>query len=214
MPRKARLLQLSRKIHLYFGLFISPALLFFAFSGALQTLGYHEPSSNYKPPAWMAVLGQIHKKQTSVVPVRRGGPAEPGHSDPLRAGTGAPALSAETPVRPEPSGDPSPHQHPARIHQTAGPGVATPPAAPGDQDAARPAPLRSGPAPGGQPPVTLQAKQKQHLPLKIFFVLVSLGLFTSTVTGIYMSYKYDRNKILLTVVLLAGLVIPLLLLRL
>jgi hypothetical protein len=41
-----------------------------------------------------------------------------------------------------------------------------------------------------------------------------LGLFTSTLTGLYMSYKYTRKKWLVTAVLTAGLAIPGLLLLL
>jgi hypothetical protein len=63
-------------------------------------------------------------------------------------------------------------------------------------------------------PAPLASKQKQHLPMKIFFLLVALGLFTSTLTGIYMAYKYDRNKLLVTAVLIAGLAVPSLLLTL
>src|SRR6201996_2855145 len=79
-------LRLFRKTHLYFGLFISPALLFFAFTGAVQTLSLHEAAgSSYKPPAVLAELGQLHKKQTTVLPVRKapeGGAArEAGHGD-------------------------------------------------------------------------------------------------------------------------------------
>src|SRR6201994_2645495 len=112
--RKSRTtLRLFRKIHLYFGLFISPALLFFAFTGAIQTLSLHEAAgSSYKPPAILAQLGQLHKKQTATMPVRKA--PEPGsaHAD-----------------------------HP---------------------DAAE----KPGKAP--QPTMTLAAKQKQHLPMKIF----------------------------------------------
>lgn len=46
------------------------------------------------------------------------------------------------------------------------------------------------------------------LPLKIFFLVVSAGLFTSTTTGLYMSYKYGRNKVLLAVLFIAGIVVP------
>jgi hypothetical protein len=148
-----------RKTHLYVGLFISPALLFFAFTGAVQTLSLHEAAgSSYKPPAVLAELGQLHKKQTTVMPVRKapeGGVAhDAGHGD-----------------------------HAA--NQT---GVA-------------------------QPAVTLAGKQKQHLPMKIFFLLVAVGLLMSTVTGIYMSYKYERNWMLVTGTLMTGVVMPLLLLK-
>ena len=57
------------------------------------------------------------------------------------------------------------------------------------------------------------APQKSHLPMKIFFLLVAIGLLTSTVTGIYMSYKYERNGLLVTGTLVAGVVAPLLLLK-
>ncbi len=48
--------------------------------------------------------------------------------------------------------------------------------------------------------------------MKIFFLLVAIGLFTSTLTGIYMSYKFIRNKLVVTALLIAGTIIPLLLL--
>ncbi len=148
-------LKLFRKIHLYFGIFISPMLLFFAFTGAVQTFSLHETTqgSSYKPPAWLVTLGQIHKKQTSVVPVRKQRPAD------------APK--------------------------------------PAKADASAPTPA---PKPIDAPP------QKSHLPLKIFFLIVAIGLFTSTLTGIYMAYKYNQSKLVVTALLLAGAIIPLLLL--
>ncbi len=179
MPSKSLLL-LARKTHLYFGLFIAPALLFFAFTGAMQTLSLHEAAGTaYKPPAVLAIWGQIHKKQTWVLPARRP-PASDNHRDSPASATGTPA----------------------RIGSGAGS------AAEGPKFSAAPAG-----SPGGQPPVTLAGKQRQHLPLKLFFVLVSIGLFTSTLTGVYMAYKYDRNKILVTGILVAGAVLPIMLLR-
>jgi hypothetical protein len=156
----ATTLRLFRKTHLYFGLFISPALLFFAFTGAVQTLSLHEAAgSSYKPPAVLAELGQLHKKQTTVMPVRK-------------APEGGAAQEAGRP------------NHAATPSSTA------------------------------QPAVTLAGKQKQHLPMKIFFLAVAVGLLTSTATGVYMSYKYERNKLLVTGTLLAGVLVPLLLLKL
>ena len=145
-------LKLFRKIHLYFGIFIAPMLLFFAFTGAVQTFSLHETTqgSSYKPPTWLVTLGQIHKKQTSVVPVRKQRPPD------------APKLAKA--------------------------------------DAA------PAPKPVDAPP------QKSHLPLKIFFLIVAIGLFTSTLTGIYMAYKYNQSKLVVTALLLAGAIIPLLLL--
>jgi Ni,Fe-hydrogenase I cytochrome b subunit len=155
MSKSHTLMKYVRLIHLYLGVFVAPALIFFAFTGALQTFSLHETTrgSSYKPPAWIVTLGQLHKKQTTVVPVRK-------------------------PPTPEKSAGPSDKSQSGSI---------TP---------AQPAP----------------AAQKPHsLPLKIFFLVVSIGLFTSTSTGLYMSYKYIRNRRLVTAVLIAGTIIPIIL---
>lgn len=167
MPQNS-LLKLSRQVHLYFGLLISPALIFFAFTGCYQTLGLHEGSANYKPPVILASLAQIHKKQTYLLPVRR-------------SPEGARPQSSSSPVNvPGPDG-----QQPTRHHADSSPQA--PSGAQGDRPdksaAGVPARLPGSDARPAQQPLTLQAKQKQHLPLKVFFVLVSLGLFTSTITG-------------------------------
>jgi hypothetical protein len=51
------------------GLFFSPAILFFAFSGAVQTFNLHEVNTHtgYVPPTWVVEMAQIHKKQTTVL---------------------------------------------------------------------------------------------------------------------------------------------------
>ena len=155
-------LKCTRVTHLYFGVFIAPALLFFAFTGALQTFSLHETTrgSNYKPPAWAVTLAQIHKKQTFVVPVRKLPPPE----KPSDEAAAAPSARASAP----PAGVPSP---------------------------------ASTPAP----------KPHNAMPLKIFFLIVSIGLFASTLSGLYMSYKYIHNKILITVTLITGIVLPVIL---
>jgi len=165
MSSSHRFLKSLRLIHLYTGVFIAPALLFFAFTGALQTFSLHETTrgSSYKPPAWAVTLGQIHKKQTPVVPVRKPPPPD------KQADKG-------TPEKAQPS-------------------------------------TTSQPAPVEAPKPTGEAASKSHnpLPLKCFFLLVSIGLFVSTLTGLYMSYKYLRNRRLITVILLCGIVFPVLL---
>jgi cytochrome b subunit of formate dehydrogenase len=65
----------------------------------------------------------------------------------------------------------------------------------------------SGKASAGSP----DRPVRHTLPLKIFFVIVSLSFFSSVLTGIYMSYKYSRNKLLVSSVLLTGVVVPILL---
>lgn len=159
-----------RLVHLYLGTFIAPSLLFFAFTGALQVFSLHETTrgSNYVPPRWAVVLGQIHKKQTAIVPVRN--PPPPG----ARRSDAPDARRADTP-------DAKKADSPA----AGGPRAAEPSA----------------------PPPTPQ-KARHPLPLKIFFALVSVGLLSSVISGIYMSYKYTRPKVVISLLLVAGTLIP------
>jgi hypothetical protein len=159
MSKSHATLKFLRKVHLYIGIFATPALLFFAITGAMQTFSLHETTqgSDYKPPAWIATLAQLHKKQTTVVPVRKARPADKGPEGANAAGRKADGFS-----RPEPAAPATP--------------------------------------------------QKRHLPMKIFFLLVSVSLLLSTLTGIYMAYKYSRGWLVLTGLLAAGIVVPLLLL--
>jgi hypothetical protein len=57
-------MKIIRQLHFYLGLFFAPSILFFAFTGALQTFSLHEnkePGSNH--PEWIAALAEIHKDQ-------------------------------------------------------------------------------------------------------------------------------------------------------
>lgn len=54
--------------------------------------------------------------------------------------------------------------------------------------------------------------KKNLLPMKIFFVLVALGLLVSTLSGLYMAWRYSRKPRLFGAVLSAGVAVPLLLL--
>jgi len=156
MLRPSSTLKLVRQLHLYLGVFITPALLFFAFTGALQSLNLHETQtgSSYKPASWIVHLAQLHKKQTTIVPARKPRPEEF-----VKAGS-------DKAARPS---DPN-------LKSSASPAI------------------------------------PRHLPMKFFFVLVSLGLAISSLSGLYMSYKYTRRKLVIAGLLLAGIVVPLLLL--
>ena len=67
-------LRTIRLLHRYLGLLFSPAILFFAFSGALQTLNLHSANARtgYVPPTWVVEMAQIHKKQTTNLPKPKG----------------------------------------------------------------------------------------------------------------------------------------------
>jgi hypothetical protein len=78
-------------------------------------------------------------------------------------------------------------------------------------DAPKPdAPKPDAPA---APPAKLSALPVlTNLPMRFFFGLVAISLFTSTLTGLYMGWMYNRSKPLVAGVFLGGIAIPLLLL--
>jgi hypothetical protein len=149
------MLKFVRLTHMYLGVFLAPSILFFAFTGALQSFSLHEShSANYTPPSWLVHMSQMHKNQTFYVPPRPTPPPKP-------------VSAAKLP-----------------------PPAAKPTATPG-QPAAR----------------DLHAPS----PMKFFFVFVALGLVISTCLGLYMSYKFNRNKVAVTLTLVAGIAVPALL---
>ena len=144
----AALLKTVRLIHMYLGVFLAPSILFFAFTGALQSFSLHESHrANYTPPTWLLHLAQMHKNQTLEIPVKK--PAPP------------------------------------TALQTAPP---KPPA----------------PKPAGPPAKDIHAPS----PMKFYFLFVALGLVVSTLLGLYMSYKFNRNRTAVTGTLLAGIIVP------
>ena len=94
MPLPHRLIRIVRAGHLYLGVFTAPMLLFLAFTGGLQTFGLHEASrgSDYTPPAWLAAVAQLHKKQTLVVAPKRPRPASVEARAPAPGTTHAPVV--------------------------------------------------------------------------------------------------------------------------
>src|SRR3954464_5258966 len=49
-----------RSLHYYLGVFFAPSIIFFAFSGALQTFSLHEGDNHAK---WIEQMGEVHKNQ-------------------------------------------------------------------------------------------------------------------------------------------------------
>jgi hypothetical protein len=72
-------------------------------------------------------------------------------------------------------------------------------------DAPKPNPPKPSEAPSTPP-------APNALPMKIFFAATALALVVSTCTGLFMSWKYARRKVVFGGVFLAGVVCPLLLL--
>jgi hypothetical protein len=69
---KGTTLRSLRQWHHYIGVFLAPAVLFFAFSGLIQVLGWQD-LRNPPPAGWVSAIAGIHKKQA--LPKPR--PAEP-----------------------------------------------------------------------------------------------------------------------------------------
>jgi hypothetical protein len=154
-------LHFFRKTHLYIGVFTAPAIVFFALTGALQTFSLHETArdGSYKPAQWILLLAQMHKKQTTQIPVRKAPP------QPAPVTVSAEKKSEEK--KPDPA----------------------------------PAPPQPRP-------------QHNLLPLRVFFLVVAVSLFASTLSGLYLAWRYRRDRILATALLIAGIVVPILLMQL
>jgi hypothetical protein len=174
MPAGHRVLKFVRQLHLYLGVFTAPMLLFFAITGGLQTFSLHETTrgSSYTPPAWLASMAQLHKKQTAVMPVRKARPPEV-------AGPGTDLHGADAAT------------------------TATATNAQGD--------MRAAPSPSGGSDTAGAKPKKNLLPMKIFFGLVALSLLISTLTGLYMAWRYSRKPKLVGALLLGGVLVPALL---
>ena len=152
MSARSKILHLLRQLHLYVGVFTAPAILFFAFTGVLQTFSLHQTSrdGSYKPDKWIVILAELHKKQTPQLSVRK----------PVAKPADTPVIDAEK---------------------------------------------------GSQAHVPPSIEQFHNpLPLKIFFLLVGVGLFASTLSGLYMSWRYKHSRLLLTLLVTAGIVTPIL----
>jgi hypothetical protein len=106
-PMTPATMRLLRQVHTYLGVFFAPAIIFLAFTGALQTFSLHENKGGgpYTPPAWIVTLASIHKDQTLPKPARQHPPsaapaekAKPDHA----AGPDQPAGAPAPDKRPSP----------------------------------------------------------------------------------------------------------------
>ncbi len=181
-----RLLKFLRAVHLYLGVFTAPALLFFAFTGALQTFDLHEATrgGDFKPPAWLQAMSHLHKKESLDVPVRRTPPDAASRDAAMRDSnmrdTGDSQNRAVAPVSASASSTARSDAAAAKSREQA--------------DRASNAPKRT------------------LLPMKIYFALVAASLFLSTLTGVYMASRMSRSARRIAATFSAGIIVPLLLL--
>jgi len=86
------------------------------------------------------------------------------------------------------------------------PAGAAPGAAPTERGpAAGPEGARPGPGPEG---VRAPAEQPTTLPLRVFFLAMSLGLIATSLLGLYVAFTSKRDRRLLVGLLVAGTVVP------
>ncbi len=84
---KAQTLRKVRLFHNYIAVFFAPAILFFAFTGGLQTAGFADRHEGIAPPKWISAIANLHKHQTIGGHKRPGGPgAGPDGGKPRDAG--------------------------------------------------------------------------------------------------------------------------------
>jgi hypothetical protein len=145
--KKKPLIQRVQQLHLWLGTLFAPMIIFFAFTGALQTFSLHEGPRG-TPPGLIARLASIHKNQRLLSELPAGPPKASTESEPSRS--------------PKPEGG-----------------------------------RESGPSP---------------LPLKIFVALMAIGLIVTTLLGIWMAFKYSRDKRIVWCLLAIGVLLPLALL--
>ncbi len=77
---------------------------------------------------------------------------------------------------------------------------------------ARPENAATKPGASRPPREEPQRRGPSPLPLKIFVFLMSIGLITTTLLGVYMAYKFNRDRRIIWALLALGTLLPILLL--
>ena len=101
---KAQTLRKVRQFHNYIAVFFAPAILFFAFTGGLQTAGLHERHGDTAPPRWIVAIANLHTHQM-LAGHRHAGPGDGKPRDAAKSGAPAPSGAGEqaerfVPVKP------------------------------------------------------------------------------------------------------------------
>lgn len=78
-----------RQMHLYTGVFFAPTIIFFAFTGFLQTYSWHEGAD---APRWIVALENVHTHQ-------RMPPPPPAADTPTQSPATTPTVSAPPPAQ-------------------------------------------------------------------------------------------------------------------
>jgi hypothetical protein len=179
-----------RQVHFYLGVFFAPSIIFFAFSGALQTFSLHENHNGLPGIPWVTALAELHKNQR-IPATWTGNEAE---TAPAKATPPSKPITNTGTVKLE--------THDGDEAQTAGLK---------SKDEASDVRTQSATAkasPGPAPP----KRHAKSIPLKVFVGFMGIGLIISSLLGIYMAFKYARGPVLIWGLLIAGTALPIALL--
>lgn len=183
-------MQRIRNLHFYLGIFFAPAIIFFAFSGLLQTFSLHEGEGHQK---WIEEMGEVHKNQRPPDWLKKG-PTPP--ATPLQTQTptqpGAPAPGPTTPTAAAPASTP------AVSASSASPATSASPAG---------APVQA--APVRRPP-----RKPKSVPFKIFAAIMSVGLILSSILGIAIAFRMKPDPKPIWIMLVVGTLLPVVMLYL
>lgn len=168
---------------MFLGTFFAPTIIFFAFSGALQTFDLHESrkNSSAQPAGWIVSLAEVHKHQRLERP-GRGRPA-PGESAPAQTPAyGAPSQPPGESAGSQPPGESASSQPPSGSPRS--------------------------PASDGAVPQVPRGGARSVPPMKVFVLFTAIGLISTTLLGLYMAFQYTRNRLLTSALLLLGIAVP------
>jgi hypothetical protein len=92
-------MRLARQLHLFSGVFFAPTILFFAFTGFLQTYSLHEEHDGVKPQPWIAALADVHKHQRMPAPPRPAAPTSVATTPATATNAAAPITASAQPAQ-------------------------------------------------------------------------------------------------------------------
>jgi len=88
-----------RQMHLYTGVFFAPTIIFFAFTGFLQTYSWHEGAN---APRWIVALENVHTHQRMPPPPPAADAASQTPATTPTVSAPPPAQASAAPARPTP----------------------------------------------------------------------------------------------------------------
>lgn len=184
-----------RTIHLYLGLFFAPSIIFFALTGSLQVYHLHEGHGDKGVWGVIAQASSIHK-DLRLMAKRTGGGAAFGPG-----GEGPDLRSAQPPAG---------GQHSVEVGHMEKRAPEGPEGREGEADDRQPPDGAQPNAAGKMAAAPRGQRQRPHssAALQVFVVLMAIGLITTSLLGIYMAFKYNRDRRVIWGCLLMGIAFP------